>query len=503
MTRAEIPAQQRWRLLLWGGLGALLVARVVALAFNRTDLFFDEAQYWTWSLEPAFGYYSKPPLIAWLISLSTSVCGQAEFCIRLPSPIIHTVTALAIFALGRRMYGVEAGALSGLAYATLPGISLSAGIISTDVPLLACWAVALYAFVALTDEAEAWWPAILLGLALGLGLNAKYAMAYFVLCAAIWIALTPARRDLLVDRRLWAALAIGVVLIAPNLIWNANNKFATFAHTADNAKWSGPLLHPDKGLEFFAAQFGVFGPVLFAGLLFIAVRAWRVGLDQRDRLLLAFCLPILAIVTAQAFLSRAHANWAAPAYISACVLVVASLLRNADERWHNVAWLRASFWLHGGVFAILILAVTFAGSFRLPFGPDPFARTLGWRDVADKTRVVLAEARAHDTPFAAVITDERALTAELLYYMRGESTSVLAWTSGQTPQDHYEMKRPFSADSPQPVLLVALRHDRAKVLSRFSSVEPLGEVDLPAGAGVRRHVGFFRLSGFKGFAPAP
>ena len=45
-------------------LGALLAIRLVALVFNRTDLFFDEAQYWAWSVEPAFGYYSKPPLIA-------------------------------------------------------------------------------------------------------------------------------------------------------------------------------------------------------------------------------------------------------------------------------------------------------------------------------------------------------------------------------------------------------------------------------------------------------
>ena len=44
------------------GLLALLCVRLVALRWNVTDLFFDEAQYWAWSEEPAFGYYSKPPL---------------------------------------------------------------------------------------------------------------------------------------------------------------------------------------------------------------------------------------------------------------------------------------------------------------------------------------------------------------------------------------------------------------------------------------------------------
>ena len=63
-------------------LAGLLVFRLVALAFNRTDLFFDEAQYWSWSLDPDFGYYSKPPLIAWMIGATTAVCGHGEACIR-------------------------------------------------------------------------------------------------------------------------------------------------------------------------------------------------------------------------------------------------------------------------------------------------------------------------------------------------------------------------------------------------------------------------------------
>lgn len=492
---AEARTAPDWRLLLALILAGLLVLRIVALALNGTDLFFDEAQYWTWSLEPAFGYYSKPPLIAWLIGASTAVCGTSEFCIRLPSPFVHTAAAAALFALGARAYDVRTGFWAAVVFATLPGISFSAGIISTDVPLLACWAVALWALVALIDTrgSGAWWPALVLGLAIGLGLNAKYAMAYFALCLAIYIALTPERRDLLGDRRLWAALALGVLLIVPNLVWNASNSFATFAHTADNAKWTGSLLNPGKALEFFVAQFGVFGPILFAGLLTIAWRARSTRIEGNDRLLLAFALPIVAIVTVQAFLSRAHANWAAPAYIAATVLVTAVLVREASWRW-----LRLSMAIHIAVLAILVLAVASAGRVALPINPDPFARTLGWRELAATTRSVLSEARAKGVPFGSVITDERALTAELLYYMRDERTPVLAWTDGGRPQDHYELRQPFRQGSPEPVLLVALRQDTHKVLERFAVAEPLGVKDLPAGPGARRRVALYRLSGFKG-----
>ena len=65
---------------------AILAVRIIALAVSHAELFFDEAQYWAWGQEPAFGYYTKPPLIAWIIGATTSLCGDAPFCVRLPSP---------------------------------------------------------------------------------------------------------------------------------------------------------------------------------------------------------------------------------------------------------------------------------------------------------------------------------------------------------------------------------------------------------------------------------
>ncbi len=75
------------------------------------------------------------------------------------------------------------------------------------------------------------------------------------------------------DRRLYLALGIGLLLIAPNMAWNYSHKFATFSHTAENANWGGSMLHPNKAFEFFASQFAVFGPILFGTFLIIVWRA--------------------------------------------------------------------------------------------------------------------------------------------------------------------------------------------------------------------------------------
>ncbi len=484
-------AQSRWTLFLLAGLGAILCLRLVALYWNTTDLFFDEAQYWAWGEEPAFGYYSKPPLIAWIIRAATEACGAGEACVRLPSPLLHTATALAIFLLGRGLYDARSGALSALAFATLPGVSLSAGLISTDVPLLLFWALALIGFAALFETTR-WWPTLLLGLAFGLGLNAKYAMAWFLLCAAVYFIATPRARVILTDVRLYAALALGLLLIVPNLAWNYAHSFATFSHTAANADWNGSLIHPLKALEFLIEQFGVFGPILFGAFLVILRRAVRTELPEPDRMLLAFSAPIIAVITVQAFLSRAHANWAAPAYVAAAVLVTATMIR--DGSW---GWLKGSFAVNIAVLVLIGVGTTMAGRVELPLKPDPFARLLGWRDVAQATREELAKARSAGHPFAAVLTDERAVTAELLYYMHGEPTPVLAWREGR-PHDHFELTRPFTAATTGPVLLVSLGAGESRPAAAFAHAEKIGERDLPAGEHEHRQVTFYALSGYKG-----
>ncbi len=456
---------------------ALVTAfRLVALAFNGTDLYMDEAQYWAWSLEPALGYFSKPPLIAWIIHGATSVCGDSEACIRFPSIALHGATAILVYLIGQRLYSAEVGFWAGLGYALLPAVSLSSGIISTDVPLLAAWALALLAFAGLM-RAPSWTGTLILALALGLGLNTKYAMAYFLACAAIYFVIVPESRTRLLQPHLWLALVGGIALIVPNLLWNVENGFVTFSHTAENANWRGAPFHPDKAAEFVLAQFGVFGPILFGALIAIV---WRLSKSNQtasaaDKLLLAFSLPIIAAVTAQAFASRAHANWAAPAYVSAVVLVTAVMIR--DRAW---IWMRASFAIHATVAVLLALATWQAGHLALPRVGDPFARTLGNREVAAAVKEELAKAAAAGRPIKTVLTDDRDIAAALAYYGRDIELPVLFWREGPVPRNHFEIAKPFTASAQQPVLLVSLRPASAVVKS-FGSASPSSRREVSAG----------------------
>jgi 4-amino-4-deoxy-L-arabinose transferase-like glycosyltransferase len=79
-----------------GILAVMTVVRLIGLVASTVDLFTDESQYWSWSRELSWGYFSKPPLIAWIIHIAESVCGSSEACIRAPSPIFYFGTCVIV-----------------------------------------------------------------------------------------------------------------------------------------------------------------------------------------------------------------------------------------------------------------------------------------------------------------------------------------------------------------------------------------------------------------------
>ena len=480
-------------------LAALAAFRVAALYFNNTDLFTDEAQYWSWSRDLAFGYYSKPPLIAWMIAAITPLCGDGEFCVRVPSVFMHLATSLVVYSIGVRLVSRDVGFWSALTFATLPGISLSSGIISTDVPLLFAWSVAVLAFVELV-RAPSYAMAALLGMALGFGLNAKYAMAYFVPCAAMFLVLAPERRALLKQPHLWIAAAIAGLLITPNLLWNATHGFATFSHTAENANWTLTPFHPGKALEFIGSQFGVFGPILFGALIVILASLVRelktrpgTSLSIAEKLLLAFSVPIIVAITCQALLSRSLANWAAPAYVTGTLLVVHVLFRDGTRRW-----LYGALALNSVIAFAIAAATSQAGYFTLPGGSDPFSRTLGNRELAEAIRIELLN-RVHDIDRPeSLLTDDRDVSAALLYYGRDFNMPLFAWRRETGPRNHFELSRAFNPETPEPILLISHRPDGSGIPRQFGAAQSLGPLEVSAGLHAKRTVYLFQLSGFRG-----
>lgn len=178
MTTARSFAFDRATIAFFAVLIAVTALRVYALLISPIDLYFDEARSWLWSRTLDWGYFTKPPMVAWVIAATTAVFDDAEWAVRLGAPLAHAIVGLAMFALGRSIYGAWAGFWAGVGWLFIPGVWLSSSIVSTDAFLLPFWAIGMLALWRLM-ETRAWRWALILGVAIGLGLQAKYAMLYF------------------------------------------------------------------------------------------------------------------------------------------------------------------------------------------------------------------------------------------------------------------------------------------------------------------------------------
>ena len=476
------------QLFLWllGTLVVLTAIRLVGLQFSIVDLFPDEARYWAWGQAPAFGYFSKPPLIAWIIAGAGHVCGSSEACVRAPAPLFYAGTALIVYVIARHLYSERVAFWSALCIAIATAVVFSARIISTDVPLLFFWALALLAYVKLLD-APGWRWSVVLGLALGFGLLAKYAMIYFFLgmCGASLI--DPAARVMWRRRTTWLVLVIAVLVIAPNLIWNATHDFVTFRHTQGNIVGGGFDLNPLGALGFLASQFAVCGPIIFAVFLFALLRLARFRLERADRIMMAFSLPPLALVTLAALITSAKANWAAASAISVTILAVALLVRQSKWRW-----LQVSIAL-GLVLQIVLLAGdAFADRISLPFLPKPdvYHRTMGWKAMS-----TLVKQTAQTNAVRSIAAEQGDVVASLLYYLREDSWPILSAPAGTAPANQFDLDRPLTPTAAEPLLYLSDRPATRRLTECYATVEKLAPIDGPTGPHSSRRVFAFKLAG--------
>ena len=408
------------------------VARSIAIIASPLELGVDEAQYWLWSTEFDFGYYTKPPLTSWIIGASHAVFGHHVWAVRLPAPWIHLATALVLWRAGCWLAGESAGRWAALLWASLPAVAVGSFVMSTDTPMLLFWSLGLLALVgATTGHLRSRRAAILAGAAFGAAMLAKYAAIFGVAGLALYWALARLRaRPSLAPADL-VLFAVAMLFVAsPNILWNLANDLTTVRHLGDNANLGRQSYAPLNSLGFLAAQFATAGPVSFALMLGI-LRVRRD--DDVGTLLLCLSAPVIAVIMLQAFLSEANANWALAA-MPALVLWLARWLGAGTSR-PGMAALAVN-----GAICLVLIAVTIAGSLG-PLTPqsDPLRRLRGWQQLADDTATALS---AHGAQ--TVVADRRAAAALLNWHFHENGVEVLIHDADGIPSNHFETNTPWT-----------------------------------------------------------
>jgi len=471
----------------------LTAIRLGALMASPSTLGPDESQYWFWSQELAFGYFSKPPMIAWVIAATTSIFGNAEWAVRLSAPFFHLGVGAFLYLTAQRLFNQRAAYWSGLAWLTIPGVTLSSFLMTTDAPLLFFWSAGLFFLFRITEKDNPQrFDFVALGAAIGLGFLSKYAMIYFIIALGGTVLFIPSFRLALLRKEMLLTAVIALALILPNILWNAANDFQTLSHTAANANWGATLFKPAALLKFIAGQFAVIGPVFVVAFIWAAIHHRRNLHTLNPQLskihaLFLFAITPLLIVSIQAFISRAHANWAATAYPAVILLVIAWLYE------HKSGWIAKTGIAINAVFAALfIIIVSTEFSVVDRSGLSIMTRDIrGWKE---QSHAVASMADGYD----AVMIDDRDMMGAMLYYERGSNLKIVAIDPNASISHHYEAFMAFDPKIQSRMLFVTTRDDAAHVDYRFRHITPLGPVTVSLGSGQKRTYHLFDVSGYFG-----
>lgn len=437
-------------------LAALLILATATLHFVYLawhcplDLAPDEAHYWEWSRHLDWSYYSKGPLVAYLIRAGTTLAGPLSrqltgtdmLAVRLPAIVCGSLLLASLYVLTVQVYGRERLALAVVVAAlTLPPFAAGSSIMTIDAPYTCCWGWALVLGHRAMFRGSAWaWP--LAGLMVGLGILAKYTMVLWLPSAGLFLLTAPERRRLLLRPGFWVMTGVAGLSCLPILIWNAQHDWVTFRHVgglagfhpeSEGIHWLGPLAY--VGTQ--AALLLGYWFVAWAAALTVH-RPWR-DLDPGRQYLWWMSVPMFVVFLVFGLKTGGgEPNWPVTAYLSGLALAIGWVAGqlHAGPVWYRrlaavnlagacVLGLTLTVFVHHTEWLYPLLA-RWAGPPRegqpTPVRHlDPTARLRGWRGLAADVDRLRARLRAEGIE-AELAGSGWTIPGELAIYCQGQPT---------------------------------------------------------------------------------
>ena len=431
----------------------------------------DELYYWCWSQELQPSYYDHPPMVAYLIRITTDLFGNTLFAVRLPACLCSLGSLLLLARLIRPISYLPLLFL-------MPLYSVGAILITPDAPLLLFWTAYLYWLVRLHESPQPrLWQWALGGIILGCGILSKYTMG---------LSFGIAMLSLLVHQRHWRwlpgyllHLVVAFIVTLPILIYNIRQDFAPILY-----QWHHAMQTAAPTVRHFPEFVGV--QVLLAGVLPFVLVIWvwqqrkTIALDPRLRVCAwMFVLPFLFFLS-KAARGRLEGNWALVSYLAFWPLAIHTLHTWSQTRRR---WALVTFTVPAAVSILVLVHVTMPLSL-VPASLDRLTRLKSKYEAFSELGKV---ARAlPDTPLA--FTPSYQLTAQMRF--QGIATEQI---EGITRPSHFTLK-PQRLQDQQQALVIVEGGLPPVLLIGFEPPELLGEYPVQVREHLSTKLYLFRLT---------
>ena len=190
--------------------------------FHRDELqFLSDARHLDW------GFVAYPPFTPFVERIGLGLFGLSLVGLRLFSVLAQAAVILVTGLMAKELGGARlAQATAALAVAFSP-LPLFEGTEFQYTTFDFLWWVLIAYFIVrlLKSDDPRWWLAI--GVTVGLGLQTKYAIAFYIAGILAGLVFTPARRYF-ASRWFWAGVALALLIFLPNLVWLVRHDFISY-----------------------------------------------------------------------------------------------------------------------------------------------------------------------------------------------------------------------------------------------------------------------------------
>jgi dolichol-phosphate mannosyltransferase len=418
---SENPAI-RWPVVTISVVAYVLILKLIFM--GCVNLIPEEAYYWNYAQHLDWGYLDHPPMVAWLIWLSTSLLGKSELSVRLPAYVCWILAAIFMFRLTSNLYDRPAAFRTILLLAVLP-IYFGLGFFMTpDAPLYAAWAGCLYFLErALVGQNRRAWLGV--GICVGLGMLSKYTIALLGLGTLTFLLIDRQSRRWLFRPEPYIAAITAVILFSPVIFWNMRNGWMSFIFQGSD-RWTGSYdfsLHLLIGMILLLLT-----PTGLLGIMRVLLPQKLAGASasqtdikrQQHFWSVTFTLVPLSVFVIYSLLYKPKLNWTAPIWLAVIPLLAWDMVppwgqfKGSFTQFIRRSWMPtiiALLIIHGAFFYYISLGLPGAG-------PMTAGRLFGeWRALANSVETIKRRVEL-ETGSAPVIVgmDKNFVSSELSFY---------------------------------------------------------------------------------------
>ena len=229
-----------------------------------TPLNSDEAYYWMYSRNLAWGYFDHPPMIALMIKAGYSIF-RNELGVRLLVILNQLLTLLVIWQLTdeEKRQNKENVLLLIMIVSILPIINIYGFIATPDSPLLLFTALFLLVYKRFVHD-DTWLNTILIGMVMAAVMYSKYHGALVIILVIL------SNFKLLKNPKFYIAVIMATLLILPHFYWQYSNGFPSVKyHLAERVSAFNVKNVPEYFLNLLLIQ----NPLIFPIGVYLMIRS--------------------------------------------------------------------------------------------------------------------------------------------------------------------------------------------------------------------------------------